>query len=317
MKVSDIDLYEINNFSELLNAYGEGGGFIAKNVNLALETLLEMYNDKDCVVFLAFTADVVATGLRGVLKTIVEKGFADVILTTVGSLDHDIARSHKQYLQGSFHAQDKDLLKKNIHRLGNIFVPRDSYGDILEKVLQPVFNDMWEKNIREISSYEFTDILGSKIAKKDSILYWASKNRVPVIIPGPLDGAVGSQLWFFQQAHRDLRLNLFKDETLLSDITFEAKKTGAIIIGGGISKHHLLWWNQFRGGLDYAVQITTATEFDGSLSGARLSEAVSWGKISEKAKYVDVWCEATVVTPLIFKSVLEKINTRKKGKDFI
>ena len=78
-----------------------------------------MYNDKDCVVFLAFTADVVATGLRGVLKTIVEKGFADVILTTVGSLDHDIARSHKPYLLGSFHAQDKDLLKKNIHRLFN------------------------------------------------------------------------------------------------------------------------------------------------------------------------------------------------------
>mgnify|MGYP003324440913 CR=1 FL=1 len=223
-------------------------------------------------------------------------------------MDHDIARSHKPYLQGSFHAQDRDLLKKNIHRLGNIYVPRDSYGDILEKVLQPVFNDMWEKNIREISSYEFTDILGSKIAKKDSILYWASKNRVPVIIPGPLDGAVGSQLWFFQQTHRDMRLNLFKDETLLSDITFEAKKTGAIIIGGGISKHHTLWWNQYREGLDYAFYITTAQEFDGSLSGALVREAISWGKVTKYAKETTIHAEITTVFPFMYKALLEKLE---------
>ena len=30
------------------------------------------------------------------------------------------------------------------------------------------------------------------------------------------------------------------------------------MIGGGISKHHTIWWNQFRDGLDYAVQVTTA-----------------------------------------------------------
>ncbi len=38
-------------------------------------------------------------------------------------------------------------------------------------------------------------------------------------------------------------------------------------MGGGLSKHHTLWWNQYRGGLDYAVYITTASEWDGSLSG--------------------------------------------------
>ena len=33
-----------------------------------------------------------------------------------------------------------------------------------------------------------------------------------------------------------------------------------------------------EGGLDSAVGITTAPEYDGSLSGARLREAISWGK---------------------------------------
>ena len=71
------------------------------------------------------------------------------------------------------------------------------------------------------------------------------------------------------------------------------------MLGGGISKHHTIWWNQFRGGMDYAVQITTAPESDGSLSAARTKEAISWGKITEKAKHVSIEGDATVLLPLL------------------
>ena len=54
------------------------------------------------------------------------------------------------------------------------------------------------------------------------------------------------------------------------------------MVGGGISKHHTFWWNQFRGGLDYAVYITTGPEWDGSLSGAPVEEGISWGKVTTK-----------------------------------
>jgi len=74
---------------------------------------------------------------------------------------------------------------------------------------------------------------------------------------------------------------LKKDETLLSDLVWNSKVSGALMIGGGVSKHHTIWWNQFKDGLDYTVFITTATEYDGSLSGARTREAISWGKINE------------------------------------
>ena len=60
------------------------------------------------------------------------------------------------------------------------------------------------------------------------------------------------------------------------------------MVGGGISKHHVIWWNQYRGGLDSAVYITTAPEHDGSLSGARLREAISWGKMRPEAPHVCV-----------------------------
>lgn len=43
-----------------------------------------------------------------------------------------------------------------------------------------------------------------------------------------------------------------------------------------------------RNGADYAVFVNTGQEFDGSDSGARPDEAVSWGKIRTDAKPVKV-----------------------------
>lgn len=61
-----------------------------------------------------------------------------------------------------------------------------------------------------------------------------------------------------------------------------------IILGGGLPKHHICNANMMRNGADYAVFINTAQEFDGSDSGARPDEAVSWGKIRGSAKTVKV-----------------------------
>ncbi|MCS7115015.1 MAG: deoxyhypusine synthase family protein, partial [Candidatus Bathyarchaeota archaeon] len=106
----------------------------------------------------------------------------------------------------------------------------------------------------------------------------------------------------------DLKINVLRDEQLLSDMVWQAKKSGALIIGGGISKHHVLWWNLFKEGLDYAVYITTAVEYDGSLSGARPREAVSWGKIKEKAKTVTIEADATIILPMLFAALLERLK---------
>jgi deoxyhypusine synthase len=112
----------------------------------------------------------------------------------------------------------------------------------------------------------------------------------------------------FWQEHKDFKINLFEDEQELMNIVFDAKKTGALMIGGGISKHHVIWWNQFRDGLDYVVYITTAPEYDGSLSGARIREAVSWGKVKENAKFVTVEGDATVILPLMIAALIERLD---------
>ena len=111
----------------------------------------------------------------------------------------------------------------------------------------------------------------------------------------------------YYQDHRNLTIDLLKDEQDLSDIIFDANKSGAFIIGGGISKHHTIWWNQYKGGLDFAVYITTAVEYDGSLSGARLREAISWGKIKEKADNVTIEGDATILLPFMISAVYDRL----------
>ena len=134
--------------------------------------------------------------------------------------------------------------------------------------------------------------------------FLSAKNSIPVFVPGMTDGSFGSQLWSFYERNRSFQIDLLKDEHDLSDIIFDAKKTGALMIGGGISKHHTIWWNQFRGGLDYAIYITTAQEYDGSLSGAKLEEAISWRKMREDAEFVNVTGDVTVILPLLVGAYL-------------
>ena len=54
--------------------------------------------------------------------------------------------------------------------------------------------------------------------------------------------------------------------------------------------------------------ITTAQEYDGSLSGAQAREGISWGKVQENAKQITIEGDATVLLPLMIAAVLDRIK---------
>jgi len=308
--VKDIHLKRKMNSNELIKELYNSGGFTAKKVGLGVKILEDMIKEKDCVKFLSFPACIISTGTRGIIRDLIKKNLFDVIITTAGTLDHDLARVWKDYYHGSFFVDDKELYKKGINRLGNIFIPNECYGKILEEKMQPILKNLYkEKNVwstRELV-WEFGKQLKKEKNCKDSIIYWSYKNKIPIYVPGITDGAFGSQIWMYYQEHRDFKIDILKDEQELSDLIFDAKKSGALIIGGGISKHHTIWWNQFKGGLDYAVYITTAFEYDGSLSGAKTREAISWGKLKEKSDNVTIEGDATVILPLMISALFERL----------
>jgi deoxyhypusine synthase len=308
--VKDYDFSKSMSVDELVDQMEKAWGFTAGKLATGVNILESMINTKDCVKFLSFTGNLVATGTRGVFRELVKRKMVDVVITTCGTIDHDLARSWKDYYRGSFVMNDSKLHQQGVNRLGNVLVPNDSYGTVIEKKIQTLLADLYKEGKREVSGSELIREIGLRCCNETSILYWAAKNDIPIFVPGITDGAVGYQTWMFSQDH-DFRLNLLEDEGKLNDLVFDAKKSGALIVGGGISKHHTIWWNQFKDGLDYVVYISTADEWDGSLSGARPREAVSWGKISEKAKRIMVEGDASVILPVMTSSLFSRLKKNK------
>lgn len=304
-KVEDFEIKEPMGSEDILQQMKELGGFQGNKMAKAVDILERMIKDEKSLNFLSFPACLVATGVRGVFREMVKRKWFDLVITTCGTLDHDLARSWGDYYHGSFQLDDEDVKKRGYSRLGNVLVPDEVYAERVEAKVQEFLSQIY-RDKRELATYELVWEFGKRLEAEDSIVYWAAKNKIPVVVPGITDGMIGYQLWMFSQ-DKDFRINVLKDEQLLNDRVWEVEKSGALIIGGGISKHHTIWWNQFRGGLDYAVYLTSAVELDGSLSGAAPREAVSWGKISEGAEKVLVWGEATSLLPLMVSALAKRL----------
>jgi deoxyhypusine synthase len=310
-KVEDIRIHDRPSLDTLARRLGAAGGFTAKGFAQGVELLVEMLGDREMTTFLSFPADIVATGTRGVLHELIAGGHVDAVVTTCGTLDHDIARSYGPYLHGDWLLDDAVLRKKGLYRLGNLVIEEKVYGGMVERFMQRLLNRLWKEGVRRLSTAELVWKIGEALGRRagrGSLARAAFERKVPVIVPGITDGAVGSQLWLFWQMHKEFQLDLLSDEQRLSDLVFDAKRSGAILLGGGISKHHTIWWNQFRDGLDVALYITSAVEWDGSLSGARTREAVSWGKVKPTAHHVTVEGDITVLLPWMVGAALERLG---------
>ncbi len=292
---------------DLLEQMGRAGGFTAPKLARARAIVEEMVAAEDCTTFLSFPAALMATGCRGVLREMVRRGWVDAVVTTCGTVDHDLVRVHHPYYHGAFHMDDEALRREGVHRLGNVLVPSAAYGVGLEELLRPFFASLWEEGRRGLSTVELLRLAGERLGDESSLLYWCARREVPVVVPGITDGAFGYHLWSTGQERGGPLVDVLADQSLLADLVFSAKRTGALVVGGGISKHHVIWWNQFRDGLDYAVYLTTAVEYDGSLSGARVREAVSWGKVKGTARRTTVEGDASLLLPLLFAGLMEAL----------
>jgi len=301
-EVQDITLDDVKGLNKAIEIYKKVYGFSAESMYKSSDILKEMIKNAD-LRFLSFTANLVSTGLRGLFADFIKKDLFNIIITTGGTIDHDIARSFGgKYYKGEFEYDDSMLRELHIHRLGNILVPFESYGKVVEDTVRKIIPEI-TKEKKEWAGYELLWEFGKRISDNNSILKASYDKKVPIIVPGIMDGSFGTNL-FIQSQFTGLRVNLFEDMRLVKDLVFTCKKSGALIIGGGISKHHTIWWNQFKEGLDYAIYLTTAQEYDGSLSGAKPREAISWNKILPNAKQEVIYEDATVVLPILASSLL-------------
>lgn len=140
--VKDIALKKDMTVRELMDGMENVGGFSAQHMVDGIKILDSMLKDKHSFNFLSFPADIIATGLRGALAASVK--YFDAIITTCGTLDHDLARAHGgKYSLGSFYADDAKLHREKIYRLGNVFIDQDEYGLEVEDYFTEIMNDIY------------------------------------------------------------------------------------------------------------------------------------------------------------------------------
>jgi deoxyhypusine synthase len=151
--VRDIQLKKGMNSNDLIKELYESGGFSAKKVALGVDILEKMIREKNCIRFLSFPACICSTGTRGVIKELLKRKLFDAVITTAGTLDHDLARIWRDYYHGSFMANDKELHNEGINRLGNIFIPNECYGKILEEKMQPILEELEKQNTNVYTWY--------------------------------------------------------------------------------------------------------------------------------------------------------------------
>lgn len=291
---------------KFLDAYTRTG-FQATNLGHAIELCQKMRKEK-VTIFFGFTSNVISSGLRDMVRYLCEHKMIDVVVTTTGGIEEDIAKVHAPFLMGSFEANGSELREMGINRTGNLFIPNERYI-WLEKFMQPVLKEMAENQQatgKIISTRGFVDAIGKAVGKeknaKSSYLYWCVKNKIPVFCPAITDGALGDHVYFFKQKYKDFQIDVANDVVEMNNLAINATETGAIIIGGGLPKHHIMNANMMREGCKYTVYLNTAVQEDGSNAGATPEEAKSWGKAVPQGNVpneVKVWGDATITFPLV------------------
>jgi deoxyhypusine synthase len=275
-------------------------GFQASNLNRAIKIVNKMISEK-AFIYLGFTSNMVSSGNREIIRYLVEHRMINVLVTTAGGIEEDIIKCLGDFVLGDFRASGSNLRERGINRIGNIYVSNNRYVEF-EKFFHPILEELWQEQERSGKIWTGSELiwkLGEKINDKRSICYWAWKNKIKIHCPAIGDGALGDNIYFFKYKRPDFKIDITDDIRDMNDSTIGLKKSGVILLGSGVIKHHILNANMFRNGADYAVFINTAGEFDGSDAGALPEEAVSWGKLLPDAERVKVFGDATILFPIL------------------
>jgi len=296
---------------DLVREMGGTGVLGAGKIGAAADVVQEMFSDPEYTNLLTLAGPIVPSGFRLVIGDLISRGFLDAIVSNGANMTHDVieALGFRHY-QGSFNVDDRRILRQGYNRIADIFVRESSFIQLdirIRKMLKTI-------PISERKNIAFSELLrkiGLMLTDKESILYKAARENLRIFSPGLLDSLLGMSLWSFAQTET-LQLNPMADATNMAELAMTSKKLGVLIIGGGLPKHNALLASVLREGVDAAVQITADRPEPGGLSGAPLSESISWRKIRKGGRFVDVYGDATVCLPLILAAVLEKVKKRKR-----
>jgi deoxyhypusine synthase len=298
--------------------------FQARNLYRAAKYYDMMLEDKNCSVILCLAGSLFSAGLKNVVVDMVKNNMVDAIVSTGAIIvDQDFFEGlgFKHYI-GTQWVNDNELRDLMIDRIYDTYIDEEDLR-ICDETVGKIC-DTLEK--RPYSSREFIWEMGKYLDKfgknKESVVYEAYKNNVPIFVPAFSDCSAGFGFVHHQWHNPDKHVSLdsAKDFLELTKVKLEAFETGIFMIGGGVPKNFTQDVVVACDVLEkevpmhkYAIQITVADERDGALSGSTLKEASSWGKVDTTYEQM-VYAEATIAMPLVAGYAYHKGNWKNRKK---
>ena len=304
--------------------------FGGRRLGEAADVLEAMVRDDSCyrVITISGAMTVAKQGL--LLCEMIERGWVHAVVSTGALMTHGLAEAAGMlHFKHESSMRDEDLYERGYNRVYDTIELEKNLDDV-ERILQDSLADVSIDTV--LSSRLVNELLGRELSKRGvprAILRSALEHRVPVFVPAFTDSELGLDLAIHNhlraaQGRPALRFDPFLDLDDFAERIRQQETLGIFTIGGGVPRN---WAQQVGPYLEilrsrlgiaeevrrykYAVRVCPEPVHWGGLSGCSYTEGVSWGKFvpeEEGGRFAEVFSDATIAWPLIFRAVLERLE---------
>lgn len=279
------------------------------------------------------------------LAPAIKKGLISGMSVTGANLEESLFRlvandSYKDFPDYRYFTKDDDtkILEDRMRRVTDTSIPEDEAFRAVEKYIVPMWMDASKNGDRRFWHeyfYELIQKVDPKLYQGDPSACWlleASKNNIPIVVPGHEDSTFGNIF----ASH--VKMNECSPSIVKSGIEYMAnfydqyqelskgKGIGFFQIGGGIAGDFpicVVPSLKYDMQIDdvkpwaYFCQISDSTTSYGSYSGATPNEKITWDKLTKETPMFVVESDATIVAPLMIEALIECVDNPKEANTLI
>ena len=316
--------------TDIVHALGQTS-FEARNVYRGARLYRQMIDDNDTI-WLGIAGAGIAGGMGGMVISLLKAGFVDVICSTGAQVYHDLHFAFDLPVKAISPIHDDDVLRQHGDtRIYDIGIRDKETLDAQDEILRNFIKASYQEHFAgdPISSWQFNLALGDWVQKNSphperSFVACAARQKIPIFWDSLANHSIALNLVITDREGCPVRLSAQKDIFDSAAIVFASGQTSFIELGGGGPKNFIQQTGPTisqilriqHEGAERGLQIGTAVEKEGSLSGCTFSESVTWGKYRSAAedKLVQIWGEYSVIFPILTAYVLDNCRKRPPKK---
>lgn len=319
-------LFKGMSVTELVHSLGQTC-FEARNVYYGARLFKRMVDESDTI-WLGIAGAGIAGGMGGIVISLLEAGFIDVICSTGAQVYHDLHFAFDLPVKAISPNHDDNILRSHGDtRIYDIGIRDKETLDAQDEIIRNFIRESYNQHLADktLSSWEFDFALGNWVLKHSkyperSFVAKAAELGVPIFWDSQANHSIALNLVLTDRKGFPINFSPQKDIFDSASIVYSSRQTGFILLGGGGPKNFIQQTSptisqilkiKFEGA-ERGIQIGTALEKEGSLSGCTFSESVTWGKYrtADERKLVQIWGEYSVIFPILAAYALENCNKR-------